>query len=69
VGAKTLAGVGIGLLCVVGGAVLVGVATEVMLVPTLLVKLAGGITGGGLGMAKGVKDARKDLSRPAQEDE
>lgn len=58
VGAKTLAGIGIGLLAVVGGAALLGVAAEVVLVPSLLVKLAGGIAGGGVGLAKGLSDTR-----------
>ena len=59
VGAKTVAGIGIGLIAVVGGAALLGVAAEAVLIPSLLVKLAGGIAGGGLGMAKGLKDANK----------
>jgi len=58
VGAKTIAGIGIGLLTVVGGAALLGVAAEMVLVPSLLMKLAGGIAGGGLGMAKGLSDNR-----------
>jgi len=58
VGAKTIAGIGIGLLVVVGGAALMGIAAEAVLIPSLLVKLAGGIAGGGLGMAKGLSDAR-----------
>lgn len=58
VGAKTIAGIGIGLLTVIGGAALLGVAAEIVLVPSLLVKLAGGIAGGGVGMAKGLKDTR-----------
>ena len=58
VGAKTVAGIGIGLLTVVGGAALLGVAAEMVLIPSLLMKLAGGIAGGGLGMAKGLNDTR-----------
>ena len=56
VGAKTIAGIGIGLVAVVGGAALLGLAAETILVPSLLLKLAGGIAGGGVGMAKGLKD-------------
>jgi hypothetical protein len=59
VGAKTLAGIGIGLVAVITGAVVVGAATEAVLIPSLLLKLAGGVAGGGVGMAKGLKDARK----------
>ncbi len=59
VGAKTLAGIGIGLLVVVAGVAVVGVATEAVLVPSLLLKLAGGIAGGGVGMSKGLTDAQK----------
>ena len=59
VGAKTLAGIGLGLLVVVAGVAVAGVATEAILVPSLLLKLAGGITGGGMGMAKGLTDAQK----------
>jgi hypothetical protein len=57
IGAKTLAGVGLGLLAVSGGFLLVGAFAEAAVVPSLLLKLAGGLTGGGLGMAKGLKDA------------
>ena len=59
IGAKTLAGVGIGLVAVVAGALAIGVVAEAILVPSLLLKLAGGIAGGGMGMAKGLKDAQK----------
>jgi hypothetical protein len=59
IGAKTVAGIGIGLLAVVGGAALLGVAAETILIPSLLLKLAGGAAGGGVGMAKGLKDANK----------
>jgi len=60
VGAKTLAGIGIGLITVIAGSAVIGVATEAILVPSLLVKLAGGIAGGGVGMAKGLKDVQKN---------
>jgi len=59
IGAKTLAGVGIGLVAVVAGSLALGVVAETVLVPSLLMKLAGGIAGGGVGMAKGLKDAQK----------
>ena len=59
IGAKTLAGIGIGLLAVSGGFLLIGALAEAAVVPSLLLKLAGGLTGGGLGMAKGLKDASK----------
>ena len=59
VGAKTLAGIGIGLVTVIGGAAIIGVAAETVLIPSLLLKLAGGIAGGGVGMAKGIKDTSK----------
>ncbi len=58
VGAKTVAGIGIGLMVVVGGAAVLGVAAETVLIPSLLLKLAGGIAGGGVGMARGLKDTR-----------
>ncbi len=59
VGAKTVAGIGIGLIVVVAGSAVIGVAAETILIPSLLIKLAGGIAGGGVGMAKGLKDAQK----------
>jgi hypothetical protein len=59
IGAKTLAGVGIGLVAVVAGSLAIGVVAEAVLVPSLLLKLAGGIAGGGMGMAKGLKDAQR----------
>lgn len=59
VGAKTLAGIGIGLLAVLAGSTLIGLAAEAVLVPSLLLKAAGGIAGGGVGMAKGLKDERR----------
>ena len=60
VGAKTLAGVGLGLVAVVAGAAVIGIAAETVLVPSLLLKLAGGVAGGGVGMAKGLSDNKKD---------
>ncbi len=59
IGAKTLAGVGLGLVTVLAGAAVLGLAAEVVLVPTLVVKLAGAMAGGGVGMAKGLKDEGK----------
>ncbi len=59
VGAKTLAGVGIGLVTVVVASTAVGLVVETVVIPSLLLKLAGGIAGGGLGMAKGLSDERK----------
>jgi len=56
VGAKAIAGIGIGLLAVVGGSAVLGVVAETVLIPSLLLKLAGGVAGGGLGLAKGIKD-------------
>jgi len=59
VGAKTIAGIGIGLLVIMAGAVGLGMAAEAVLIPSVLAKLAGGIAGGGLGMAKGLSDVRR----------
>ena len=59
IGATTIAGVGIGLLAVVAGAAVIGIAAETVLIPSLLLKMAGGIAGGGVGMTKGLKDTRK----------
>jgi len=59
VAAKTLAGVGIGLLAVMGGVLVLGLAAETVLIPSLLLKTAGGMAGGGAGMAKGFKDSRR----------
>lgn len=59
IGAKTVAGVGIGLLVVVAGTTFLAAASEAIIIPSLLVKLAGGIAGGGVGMAKGLSDERK----------
>ena len=59
IGAKTVAGIGLGLVTVVAGSALIGLAAETVLVPSLLLKLAGGIAGGGVGMAKGLQDVNK----------
>jgi hypothetical protein len=60
IGAKTVAGIGIGLVTIVAGSALIGLAAETVLIPSLLLKLAGGIAGGGVGMAKGLQDVNKD---------
>ena len=60
VGAKTLAGIGIGIICVIAATTVVGLAAEVVLIPSLLLKLAAGVAGGGLGMVKGLSDERKN---------
>jgi len=57
IAAKTLAGIGIGLLAVMGGAFVLGLAAETLLIPSLLLKTAGGIAGGGAGMAMGIRDS------------
>jgi hypothetical protein len=59
VGAKTLAGIGLGVVGVLVGAATLGIALEAIVVPSLLIKLAGGIAGGSLGLAKGIEDERK----------
>ncbi len=59
VGAKTIAGAGLGLIVVVGAVTAIGALAEAILIPSLLVKVAGGLAGGGLGLAKGLKDERK----------
>ena len=56
IGAKTVAGVGLGLFAVLAGSVVLGLAAEAVLIPSLAVKLAGVMAGGGVGMAKGIKD-------------
>ncbi len=58
VGAQTLAGIGLGLLTVIVGAAIAGLALETLVVPGLLVKLAGGVAGGGIGMARGIHGRR-----------
>jgi hypothetical protein len=58
VGAKTVAGVGVGLISVVVGSFVIGAVTEAVIIPSLLLKLAGGIAGGGIGMAKGLNDSK-----------
>lgn len=59
VGAMALTGVGLGLMAVIAGSFLFGLATEAFLAPTLLAKVAGGLAGGGVGMAKGVNDVQR----------
>lgn len=57
--AKTAAGAGLGLIVILGGAAAVTVLAETVLIPSLLAKVAAGIAGGGLGLAKGMADERK----------
>jgi len=60
VSAKMVAGVGLGLIVVLGAGPLIGlILAEKVLVPTLLAKLAGGLAGGGLGLVKGLNDKRR----------
>jgi len=59
IGAKTLAGIGLGVIGILVGAAALGAALETILVPTLIVKLAAGITGGSVGLAKGLGDERR----------
>ncbi len=60
VGATTVAGVGLGLVAVTLGAAFIGALAEAVLVPSLLLKVAGGIAGGGLGLARGLRRSEKD---------
>lgn len=57
--AKTAAGAGLGLVVVLVGAAAGGILAETVLIPSLLVKVAAGIAGGGVGLAKGIGDERK----------
>lgn len=59
VGAKALAGIGLGLAAVLAFPAVIGLATEAVLIPSLLLKFAGGMAGGGIGLAKGLTDERK----------
>ncbi|MEI8346996.1 MAG: hypothetical protein WCG27_05990 [Pseudomonadota bacterium] len=63
VGAKTMAGIGIGFVVVVIGATGLGAILEAKIIPTALAKVAGAIAGGGIGMAMGITDARKEKDR------
>lgn len=60
IGATTLAGVGLGLMAALAGAFALTAVGEAVLAPTLLMKVAGGMTGGGVGLAKGIKDTRRE---------
>lgn len=60
IGATTLAGVGLGLMAALGGAFALTAVGEAVLAPTLLLKVAGGMAGGGVGLAKGINDTRND---------
>jgi hypothetical protein len=66
IGAKTLAGIGLGVVGVLVGAAALGVALEAILVPTLVLKLAAGITGGSVGLAKGLGDERRREQPPIE---
>jgi hypothetical protein len=66
IGAKTLAGVAIGVVTVLLGVATAGIALEAVLVPSLLLKLAGGIAGGSLGLAKGIGDERRHERGPRE---
>jgi len=59
IGATTLAGVGVGLLAALAGAFALTAVGEAVLAPTLLLKVAGGMAGGGVGLAKGINDTRR----------
>lgn len=60
VGAKAAAGVGIGVLAVLGAASVVGlIFLEAILIPTVLATVAGGLAGGGIGLAKGISSERE----------
>ena len=63
IGAATIAGVGLGLAGVIGGSFLIGMAAESIVMPSLLLKLAGGLAGGGVGMAKGVQYIKREEKR------
>ncbi len=63
IGAKTLAGVAIGVVTVLLGVATAGIAFEAVLVPTLLLKVAGGLAGGSIGLAKGIGDERRHERR------
>ncbi len=65
IGAKTLAGAGIGIIGVLVGTVLAGALLETVLLPTLLLKVAAGIAGGGIGLAKAV-GAERRVSRTSE---
>lgn len=56
IGAQTVAGVGLGLVGVIAGAAVLGIVAEAVIIPTLMAKLAGGVAGGGLGLAKAVHE-------------
>ena len=58
-GAKTMAGIGLGFVVVVLGATGIGAVLEATIVPTVLAKVAGAIAGGGVGLSKGIQDHRK----------
>ncbi|MBF0492775.1 MAG: hypothetical protein HQM15_08345 [Deltaproteobacteria bacterium] len=63
VGAKTIAGIGIGFIAVILGTTGIGAVLESTLLPTALTKAAGGLAGGAIGLALGISDSRKKRHR------
>ncbi|MFC1462005.1 hypothetical protein ACFLQU_00225 [Verrucomicrobiota bacterium] len=57
--AKAAAGAGLGLVVVLVGAAAGGIIAETVLIPSLLAKIAAGVAGGGVGLAKGIGDERR----------
>lgn len=68
VGAKTVAGVSLGLLGILVGAAVAGALLETVIIPSLVVKVAGSLAGGGIGLAKGLGDERRHRRREADRD-
>ncbi len=64
-GAKTMAGIGVGFVVVVLGATGIGAILETAIIPTALAKVAGAIAGGGVGLSKGIHDHRKYKAKRA----
>lgn len=62
-GAKTLAGIGLGFVVVALGATGVGALLEATIIPTALAKTAGALAGGGIGLSKSITDFRKERER------
>ncbi len=62
-GAKAMAGIGVGFVVVTLGATGVGALLEATIIPTVLAKVAGAIAGGGIGLSKGISDNRKEKTR------
>ena len=66
IGAKTLAGIGVGVVTVLLAVATAGIALEAVVVPSLLLKVAGGIAGGSIGLAKGIGDERRHERRSGE---